>query len=371
MRSTWGRYIQYALFGESHGPAIGITIHHLPAGFKLDLDKIKDALARRRPGSGIHATQRTEKDAFELISGFYEGALTGAPLTALFKNEDTKSGDYEAMRRYPRPSHADYTASVKYQGFNDPRGGGHFSGRLTAPIVFAGALAAQLLEATEGVKILGHVAQLGAVKDTLFDPIHEDLSEARIQQLRQKTMPFISEEACEEATQMLGALRQSGDSIGGSVEVCVTGLPVGYGDPVFEGIESLLGQLLFSIPAVKAVEFGAGTEMANMRGSVANDPWRMTPDGFVTASNNSGGINGGITNGMPVILRVTFRPTPSIAITQQTIDLISGDNAELGVRGRHDPTVVVRAVPVVEAMTAIGLLEAKMGAAAFAATVRI
>jgi chorismate synthase len=361
MRSTWGRSIQYSLFGESHGPAIGITIQHLPAGFRPDLEKINEALARRRPGSGVHATKRNEKDAFELVSGFYEGALTGAPLTALFRNEDTRSGDYEAMRRYPRPSHADYTAFVKYHGFNDPRGGGHFSGRLTAPLVFAGALAAQILETTDDIKILGHVAKLGSVEDDPFDTTNLLLDDKRAESLRHKEMPFLSDQALAEATLMLETLRKAGDSIGGAVEIGVTGLPAGLGDPVFEGIESLLGQLMFSIPAVKAIEFGAGTALAEMRGSEANDPWRMTPAGLVTVTNHSGGINGGITNGMPLLLRVTFRPTPSIAITQQTIDMISGQNSDLDIKGRHDPTVVIRAVPVVEAMTAIGLLEAKMG----------
>jgi chorismate synthase len=362
MRSTWGRAIQYSLFGESHGPAIGITIHHLPAGFKPDLDKLRAAMARRKPGTGVFATKRAEKDEFEIISGYFQDALTGAPLTAIFRNEDTRSSDYEALKRFPRPSHADFAANAKYHGFNDPRGSGHFSGRLTAPLVFAGALAAQILEAQHGIRIMGHVAQVGAILDTPIDAMATQVTEANQIAVRQKTMPFFSDEAMEQASQMLEKCHDDGDSVGGAVEVGVTGLPVGWGDPVFEGIESLLGQLLFSVPAVKAVEFGAGTGFAAMHGSQSNDPWRMEGDQIVSETNHSGGINGGITNGMPMVLKVTFRPASSIALTQQTIDMRERINAELNVVGRHDPTIVVRAVPVIEAVTAIGLLEAKANA---------
>ncbi len=363
MRSTWGRAIQYSLFGESHGPAIGITIHHLPAGFKPDLDKLKAAMARRKPGTGVYATKRSEKDEFEIVSGFFQDALTGAPLTALFRNEDTRSSDYEALKRFPRPSHADFAANAKYHGFNDPRGSGHFSGRLTAPLVFAGALAAQILEAEHGIRILGHVAQVGDILDAGIDDMASQVTEENQEALRKKEMPFFSDDAIEQAKVMLAKAHEEGDSIGGAIEVGVTGLPVGWGDPVFEGIESLLGQLLFSVPAVKAVEFGAGAAFAGMRGSKSNDPWRMEGDRVVSETNHSGGINGGITNGMPMRLKVTFRPASSIALTQQTVDLREHVNAELSVTGRHDPTIVVRAVPVVEAVTAIGLLEAKANAA--------
>lgn len=362
MRSTWGRAIQYSLFGESHGPAIGITIHHLPAGFKPDLDRLRTAMARRKPGTGVYATKRSEKDEFEILSGFFQDALTGAPLTAIFRNEDTRSSDYEALKRFPRPSHADFAANHKYHGFNDPRGSGHFSGRLTAPLVFAGALAAQILEAEDGIRILGHVAQVGPIHDDAMDAMASQVTEANQMALIRKEMPLFSDDAIAAAKDLLAKAHEAGDSIGGAVEVGVTGLPVGWGDPVFEGIESLLGQLLFSVPAVKAVEFGAGTAFAEMKGSQSNDPWRMSEGRVVSETNHSGGINGGITNGMPMVLKVTFRPASSIALTQQTVDLRDHVDAALNVTGRHDPTIVVRAVPVIEAVTAIGLLEAKAGA---------
>lgn len=359
MRSSWGRHVNYSLFGESHGAGIGITLHHLPAGFRPDLDRIRQELDRRRPGSGIHATPRQEADLYEFLSGFYEGKLTGAPLTVFFPNTDTRSKDYQNLSETPRPSHADYAAAVKYSGHQDYRGGGHFSGRLTAPVVFAGALVMQLLEA-QGVFIGSRILRIGPVTD---DP--ETLGEADVTvvsqgSLKRKALPFLSEQAESDAVELLEALKAAGDSAGGQVEVCVTGVPAGWGEPVFDSLESTLAHLVFSIPGVKALEFGAGTAFGTLKGSEANDPW-ISPEGAVRSlSNHSGGINGGISNGMPVQFRVTFRPTPSIALPQKTVDLRTGDETVLRIHGRHDPCIVPRASGVVEAVTAMALLEAMM-----------
>jgi len=359
VRSSWGRQVNYSLFGESHGEGIGITIHHLPAGFTPNMDAIRAELDRRKPGTGIHATPRKETDAFRILSGMYEERLTGAPLTVFFPNQDTRSGDYQKLNRTPRPSHADFSATIKYHGCNDYRGGGHFSGRLTAPVVFAGALAAQLLE-RQGVSITGHILKIGTVEDRYMDPLGLDCTEPIRNRLKKSNLPFLEETAAVEAHSLLEAVRSDGDSVGGQVEIAATGVPAGWGEPVFDALESTLAHLLFAIPGVKAVEFGAGSALAGMRGSEANDPWIPGTSAPQTSTNNSGGINGGISNGMPVVFRVTFRPTPSIAKEQQSIDLETGETAELTIKGRHDPCIVPRACPVVEAVTAMALLEAML-----------
>lgn len=359
MRSSWGRQIIYSLFGESHGAGIGITVHHLPAGFRPDFDRIRQELDRRKPGSGIHATPRQEADHYEILSGLFDEKLTGAPLTVFFRNTDTRSKDYQNLSVTPRPSHSDYAAAVKYHGHHDYRGGGHFSARLTAPIVFAGALVTQLLEA-QGISVGSRIHRMGPVLD-----MPEKLGEADVAfiaqgGLKSKALPFLSTNAEGDAYNHLEELRKSGDSMGGQVEVCVTGVPVGWGEPIFDSLESTLAHLIFSIPGVKALEFGAGTEFGALCGSEANDPWVPQGGTVRSLSNNSGGINGGISNGMPLRLKVTFRPTPSISIPQDTVDLNTGEAKVLKIHGRHDPCIVPRACPVVEAVTAMALLEAMM-----------
>lgn len=357
MRSSWGRQIHYSLFGESHGAGIGITIHHFPSGFKPDLEGIRRELDRRKPGKEAHSTKRNETDDFQFLSGFFNDRLTGAPLTVFFPNQDARSGDYQELNRVPRPSHSDYAAHVKYSGFQDFRGGGHFSGRLTAPVVFAGALAAQLL-AVRGVAITGHIQRIGSVEDKPLDPLGADCTQNLRERLKSSRLPFVDGEAAVSAQNLLDQVRAAGDSVGGQVEICVTGVPAGWGEPVFDSLESTLGHLLFSIPGVKAVEFGAGAGFGIMTGSQANDSWTVEGDSPRTTTNNSGGINGGISNGMPILFRVTFRPTPSIGLPQHSVDLKDNIDTELTIRGRHDPCIVPRACPVAEAVTAMALLEA-------------
>lgn len=359
MRSSWGRQVVYSLFGESHGAGIGITIHHLPAGFKPDFNRIRKELDRRKPGTGIHATPRKENDDYEILSGVHNHTLTGAPITVFFRNEDTRSKDYQNLSLTPRPSHADYAATVKYKGHQDYRGGGHFSGRLTAPIVFAGALVTQLLEEI-GVFIGSRIVRMGSVTDQPERLSEADVARISKGDLKGRMLAFNAKTAIKDAEMLLESLRSQGDSVGGQIETCITGVPAGWGEPIFDSLESGLAHLLFSIPGVKALEFGAGTQLAHMNGSQANDPWAADGERIYTTSNNSGGINGGISNGMPIQFKVTFRPTPSIAMAQQTVRITEGSEAVLKIQGRHDPCIVPRACPVVEAVTAMALMEAML-----------
>lgn len=357
MSSSWGRQVVYSLFGESHGLGDGITIHHLPAGFQPDFIRISKELVRRKPGAGIHATTRQESDDYEILSGVHNEKLTGAPLTVFFRNTDTRSEDYQSLSVTPRPSHADYTAMMKYGGHHDPRGGGHFSGRLTAPIVFAGALTTQLLERV-GLSFGSRIFCMGSVKDR--PEILDDTSIMRISrgELKDRPLPFLSEDSIAEAFDLIEQLRINGDSVGGQVEACITGVPPGWGEPFFDSLESNIAHLVFSIPGIKALEFGAGTEFSGMKGSQANDPWITDGNQIRTKYNNSGGINGGISNGMPIRFKVTFRPTLSIRMPQDTVNLMTGKASVLEIRGRHDPCIVPRACPVVEAIAAMALMEA-------------
>ena len=343
--------MKYTLFGESHGPAVGVVLEGLPAGLTLDIEAIHRELARRAPGNTSWSTARKEADRPEIISGLFHGRTTGAPLTALIPNSDAHSGDYELLRTHPRPGHADYPAWVKYGGNQDYRGGGHFSARLTAPLVFAGAVAKQLLLA-QNIYVAAHISNIYGIPDTT--PEHaEDLLAAQ-----QKDFPVLNEEAGEEMRQAILEAKEEGDSVGGAIECVVWGLPAGFGGPGFgENAEGIFAQYLFAVPAVKAVGFGMGAGFSLMRGSEANDPLRMV-DGTVQAQTNyAGGVNGGITNGMPLVFEVTLRPTPSIAQPQPTVDLESGEDFELTLRGRHDPCVVPRAVPVIEAAAALATCE--------------
>lgn len=321
--------MKYVIFGESHGPAIGVTLEGVPAGTELDMEAIAAEMARRAPGKSPTATARREADEVKILSGLFEGRTTGTPLCAVIENTDTHSGDYDQLRHLPRPGHADYAGYLRYDGCADHRGGGHFSGRLTAPLVFAGAVAKRVL-AEMGVTVAANISNIAGVNDP---------TEAEVEAL------------------ILDAKRE-GDSVGGAVKCSVSGLPAGVGAPDFgQNAEGIFAQHLFAVPAVKAIEFGAGKGFANLRGSEANDALYMEKKSVRTRTNHAGGINGGITNGMPIEFEVTFRPTPSIAKEQDTVDMDTLADAKLSIHGRHDPCIVPRAVVVVEAAAALAACE--------------
>ncbi len=340
--------MNYTIFGESHGPAIGVTLTGVPAGLELDWNAIQTDMARRAPGKSPLATARKEADQVQVLSGVFEGKTTGSPLCAMIANTDTRSADYSRTRDLARPGHADYPAHVRYQGFNDYRGGGHFSGRLTAPLVFAGAIAKQIL-AQRNIYVGAHISSIYGVNDEAL----EDWD--TLKGVADKEFPVLNDEKGAEMQEAILEAKEEQDSVGGSIECGVFGLPAGYGSPDFgENAEGIFSQYLFAVPAVKAVAFGAGTAFSLMRGSEANDPLYVDEHGQVGAEQNcAGGINGGITNGMPLVFEVTMRPTPSISRTQFTIDMSRMENAELTLQGRHDPCVVPRAVPVIEAAAAL------------------
>jgi len=344
--------MKYALFGESHGPAIGVVLEGVPAGLVLDLDAVRFDLSRRAPGKNALSTARKEADEPHVLSGVFEGHTTGAPLCAITENSDTRSADYEKTKDLARPGHADYPAHVRYQGFNDYRGGGHFSGRLTAPLVFAGGVAKQLL-AQRGIFVGAHISTIYGINDDAL----EDWESLRA--CAAKDFPVLNDEKGAEMREAILEARGELNSVGGAIECGVFGLPAGLGAPDFgRNAEGIFSQYLFAVPAVKAVAFGAGTAFALMRGSEANDPLFVDDDGTIRAEQNcAGGINGGITNGMPLVFEVAMRPTPSIARQQFTVDLAKHENAVLELQGRHDPCVVHRAVPVIEAAAALAACE--------------
>ena len=354
MRSTWGNNLQLTIFGESHGPAIGVVVDGLPIGLSVDEEAVARDMARRAPGQDPTATARREADRVRIVSGLYRGHTTGAPLCGLIENTNVRSGDYEAMQRLMRPGHADYAGYVKYRGMNDPRGGGHFSGRLTAPLVFAGALCRQAL-AARGIEVGAHIASIAEVEDAPMDPVGVDAQTLRALRDARFALLDPAREAAMRAR--VEEARLAGDSVGGSIEVAAVGVPAGLGAPFFDSLESTLAHLLFSIPAVKGVAFGDGFGLCAMRGSGANDAMRVQ-DGRVTCeTNHNGGVTGGITNGMPVVCRVAVKPTPSIARPQRTVDVSCMADAQIEIRGRHDPCIVPRAVPVVESAMLLALMD--------------
>lgn len=354
MSSMWGKNIKISVFGESHGKAIGIVIDGLPRGIELNIENIKKEMKRRAPGRNKISTPRKEGDKFEIVSGFFNGRTTGTPLTSIIYNTDQRSRDYEAAKSILRPGHADYTGYVKYSGFNDYRGGGHFSGRLTAPLVFAGAIAKQILS-KDNILIAAHIKSIGNINDTSFEPIN--INENLLKTLQNKEFCVIQDEKGEEMKDYILKVKDELDSVGGVIETAVINLPVGIGSPLFDSVESRLSQLLFSIPAVKAVEFGAGFEMTKMKGSESNDELYIDNGNIKSYSNNNGGILGGITNGMPIIFKTAIKPTPSIGRLQRTVDISKGENIELQTEGRHDPCIVPRAVPVIEGAAALAILD--------------
>ena len=333
MGGVWGNKIKLSIFGESHGEGIGIVIDGIEPGIKINMDNIEKDMERRAPGRNSLSTQRKEGDKPEILSGIFNGITTGAPISMIIRNTDKRSRDYSKIKDVMRPGHADFPGYIRYNGFNDYRGGGHFSGRITAPLVFAGALAKEILK-EKGITIGSH-----------------------IKQLLTKELPVIDTNKIEEIKEEITSYRMEGDSIGGIVECAIVGLEAGIGNPFFDSLESTIAHLAFSVPAVKGIEFGAGFDFANMEGSEANDEYFIEYEKVKTYSNNNGGITGGISNGMPVIFRVVIKPTPSISKEQRTINIKNMTEEVLSVNGRHDPCIVQRALVVIEAITAISILE--------------
>lgn len=357
MSSEFGEKIKVSIFGESHGEAIGCVIDGLPSGVRLDMDKIYADMSRRAPGKDKFATPRLEKDIPHILSGTLDDVTTGAPLAMIIENTNTRSGDYGNLLTVPRPSHSDYPAYVKYNGFNDIRGGGHFSGRLTAPIVFAGAVAKQILE-EKGIVIGAHISQVGNAFDKAFDK--NNVSSDLLKKLTSNNFSVIDDNAEEKMREEIESARMAQDSVGGIIECAVIGVPVGVGGNMFSTVESKLSSILFGVPAVKGVEFGEGFGFASMRGSQANDPYCVKDGKVAVKTNNNGGVLGGITTGAPIIFRVAIKPTPSISQPQQSVNLQTMEEETLVVKGRHDPCIVPRAVPVIEAAAALGILDLMM-----------
>ncbi|MCL2112033.1 MAG: chorismate synthase [Clostridiales bacterium] len=356
MSSVYGKNIKLSIFGQSHAPAVGVCIDGLPAGFAIDFDELNAFMMRRAPGRAAHATPRKESDEIEVLSGLNKDGLTcGTPLAALIRNTDTRPADYEQLKDIPRPSHADYTAYVKYGESHDIRGAGAFSGRLTAPLCIAGGICLQLLK-SEGIDIAAHIAQIGDILDLTFDQVKAD--ENNIRALREADFPVLSGLAKELMLEAIESAKKAGDSLGGIVECRATGVPAGLGDPMFDGMENSIASIIFGIPAVKGIEFGNGFDAAVLRGSQNNDAFYMDGNDVKTRTNNHGGILGGITSGMPLVFRVAFKPTSSIAIEQDSVSLSRREDAKLTIEGRHDPCIVPRAVPCVEAAAAIALYDA-------------
>ena len=351
--SSWGNDIKISIFGESHGNGIGVVIDGLPSGEKLDMEKIYLQMGRRAPGKDKAATPRLEKDFPEIMSGLLNDTTTGTPLCAVIKNTNTRSQDYGNVMANPRPSHADYTGYVRYGGFNDIRGGGHFSGRLTAPLVFAGAVCRQILE-KRGVKIAAHISSVGDIEDERFNAV--DISDELMDRLSKTVFGLIDERKEKPMRELIEECRLSQDSVGGTIECAVTGMPVGAGSPMFDGVENAVSSIIFGIPAVKGIEFGSGFEGSRLRGSQNNDEFYYDGGKVKTRTNHHGGILGGITSGMPIIFRVAVKPTPSISQKQNTVDLNEKKDSVLEIHGRHDPCIVVRAVPVVEAAAALAMI---------------
>lgn len=350
MKNTFGTSVSVTLYGESHGPAVGAVLDGIAPGIPVDTDFIAHQMTLRQSLAAL-STDRHEADKVEILSGVYEGKTTGTPICVQIKNTNARSGDYASLATKPRPGHADYTAQVKYHGFADPNGGGHFSGRLTAPLVAVGAIACSALRA-RGIIIGTHIAACAGISDRTFGDISADITTLA-------DLPFavLDAGASERMQTAIAEARAAGDSVGGVLETAVLGLPAGVGEPWFDTLEGVLSHGLFSIPAVKGVEFGDGFALAAMRGSVANDAFVMAGDKVATATNHAGGILGGISNGMPLRIRCAIKPTPSIYTTQQTVDLITATETDLTIAGRHDPAIVHRARVVVDSMVALCLCD--------------
>ena len=350
MSSTYGEKLKLSIFGQSHGPAIGMTLDGIPAGLHVDFEALNAFMARRAPGQGSFATSRKEADQPEFLSGLVDSFTCGAPLSAIIRNTNTRSSDYSNLKDCPRPGHADFPAQIKYKGFQDVAGGGHFSGRLTAPLCIAGGLCKQWLE-NKGIHIGAHISSVAGITDKLFDPVSPDLAAV------QDGFPVIVPSAGKKMLAEIEKAKADSDSVGGTIECAITGLPAGLGEPMFGGMESKLAHIIYGVPAVKGLEFGSGFTCSKLRGSENNDPYTITDNKITTITNHAGGILGGITTGMPLIFKVAIKPTPSISRLQQSVSLDRMEQQELSVQGRHDPCIVPRAVPVIEAAAAIAIFD--------------
>ena len=358
MSSFWNNRISISIFGESHGPAIGVTIDNLPPGEYIDMDKIHQFMTRRAPKKDGTTTPRSEKDLPEVLSGVLNNRTTGTPLCAMIQNTDTRSKDYSNLAKLPRPGHADYTGAMRYQGRNDVRGGGHFSGRLTAPLCFAGAVCGQILE-RRGIYTGAHIAAIHGIQDDAFSRTR--VSKEDILAVREKSFPVINDAQGKLMWEDIQKARMGQESLGGIIECAAVNVPAGIGSPMFDGLENTIAQLVFGIPAVKGIEFGAGFQVAEMVGSQDNDAFYVDENGHIkTKTNNHGGILGGISSGMPITLNVAIKPTASISKPQQTVNFRERTNEILQIQGRHDPCIVPRAVPCVEAAVNLALLSHMM-----------
>ena len=355
MSSCYGKNLKISIFGQSHSPAIGVVADGLPYGFRPDLERLQAFMARRAPAGKGLATPRKEKDAFEILSGMANGAFCGAPFAAEIRNTDTRSGDYRGIADLPRPGHADFTAHIKYRGHQDVAGGGHFSGRLTAPLCLIGGICLQLLE-QEGIYIGAHIENIGGIRDLPLDAAA--LAPETLSALGSRPFPVLDPTAGDRMKEAIRTALGEGDSLGGAIECGVTGLPVGLGDPMFDGMENRIASAIFAIPAIKGIEFGAGFRVCSMKGSENNDCYTVKDGKIRTETNHHGGILGGITSGMPLLFRTAVKPTPSIFQPQQSVSLSQKTEQTLEIKGRHDPCIVPRAVPCVEAAAAIAIYDA-------------
>lgn len=354
MSSTYGENLKLSIFGQSHGPAVGMTLDGIPGGLPVNFHQLQTFLDRRMPGQNNWSTSRQEADRPEFLGGILDGFTCGAPIAAVIRNTNTRSGDYTALQDCPRPGHADYTAEIKYGGFQDRAGGGHFSGRLTAPLCIAGGLCQQWLQEM-GISIGGHILSIGEWNDARFDPMNPEI------QAVDRLFPVLNPESGGKMQDLMAGIKLAGDSVGGIVECAVTGLPAGIGEPMFGGVESRIAQIIYGIPAVKGLEFGDGFRCASRTGKENNDAFVLSDGRIRTATNHCGGILGGISNGMPLIFQVAFKPTPSISLPQKTVSLSRREETTLEISGRHDPCIVPRAVPVVEAAAAIAIYDMILG----------
>lgn len=354
MKNTIGTHVICTIFGESHGDAIGVCLDGLPAGIKIDTEFMNAQLEKRK-AKGTISTQRHERDEAKIISGVFEGYTCGTPLTILIENHDMRSRDYAATKHRLRPSHADYSADEKYLGYQDYRGGGHFSGRITAPLVAAGAIALQVLK-EQGIEIGTHIEQCHGVRDDAF-ALREAMIQAQLNALSDRDFPVLNEEAGAQMHSVIAQAAKEGDSVGGVLESAIIGLPAGIGEPFFDSLESVLAHYLYSVPAVKGVSFGLGFHFADVYGSQANDPICYDHGKVGTKTNHNGGINGGISNGMPILIHTCIKPTPSIYKTQETIHRISHEAELLQIQGRHDPAIIHRACVVIDSVLALAILD--------------
>lgn len=355
MSSLFDGGISVSIFGESHGKGIGVVLDNLPAGEEIDLDEIAVFMARRAAKKDGTSTLRLEKDIPDILSGYYEGKTTGTPLAAVIFNSEQHSQDYNNISHIARPAHADYTGYLRYNGANDPRGGGHFSGRITAPLVFAGAVCAQILK-HHGITTGAHIRSLHGIQDEAFDPVN--VTADQLEKVKARSFPTITDKAESSMRAEILAARDRLDSVGGVIECAAVGMPAGVGSPMLDGLENVISRLVFAVPAVKGIEFGAGFGCSDMLGSENNDEFAVRDGKIVTLTNAHGGILGGISSGMPIIFRAAFKPTPSISQPQKSVDFKDMTEQKLVIKGRHDPCVVPRAVPCVEAALNIALVSA-------------